>query len=115
MRSRQPRILDEKERAAQLCAELNYGGFNDWFLPSRGELDLMHRNLYQEGIGGFSAVPYWSSSEYYDNKVWFQIFGTHARNPFGAPGGGSGNVTGFQNYGNKEVYRGMLTRAIRSF
>jgi hypothetical protein len=56
--------------AAQLCDELIVGDttkFDDWFLPSMGELDLMYRNLKQKGLGEFSDAIYWSSSQ--DNSV----------------------------------------------
>jgi len=55
--------LRENGRAAQLCASLNYNGFNDWFLPSLHELDLIYRNLKQKDIGGFGNSWYWSSTQ----------------------------------------------------
>ncbi|MCL1912090.1 MAG: DUF1566 domain-containing protein [Leptospirales bacterium] len=51
----------ETDKAAQLCAGLNFGGFSDWFLPSDGELKLMYENLHQKGLGDFDDI-YWSSS-----------------------------------------------------
>jgi hypothetical protein len=48
--------------AAQRCVQLNFGGYRDWFLPSRDELDLIYKNLKQRGLGGFSNREYWSSS-----------------------------------------------------
>jgi hypothetical protein len=48
--------------AAQYCDELEYGGYTDWFLPSRDELDLMYRNIKEKGLGGFGSGWYWSSS-----------------------------------------------------
>jgi len=30
---------------AQTCQQINYRGFNDWFLPSQAELNLMYLNL----------------------------------------------------------------------
>jgi len=66
--------LDEENRAAQLAAALNSGGFNDWYLPSRDELDLMYRNLKQRERGNFSNVYYWSSSESSNERVWIQNF-----------------------------------------
>lgn len=48
--------------AARLCAGLEYGGYNDWFLPSIDELDAIYTNLYEESLGGFSADYYWSST-----------------------------------------------------
>ena len=47
--------------AAKLCKTLSYKGFNDWFLPSKEELDLMYEK--KDAIGGFEAYSYWSSSE----------------------------------------------------
>jgi len=62
--------MGESGKAAQLCASLNYGGFDDWFLPSLDELDLMYKNLKLKGLGGFNtgdgktwAHYYWSSSQ----------------------------------------------------
>lgn len=49
--------------AAQLCNDLELGGFDDWFLPSRDELDAMYTNLAAGGLGGFAAAAYWSSTE----------------------------------------------------
>ena len=55
--------------AARLCAVLEYTKdgetFDDWFLPSKDELNLMYVNLYLEGLGDLliGNTPYWSSSE----------------------------------------------------
>jgi hypothetical protein len=49
-------------RAAQIVSVPKYGGYDDWFLPSRDELNLMYENLKQKRIGGFSSDAYWSSS-----------------------------------------------------
>jgi hypothetical protein len=48
--------------AAQLCAAFEAGGFKDWFLPSKDELDLMYKNLKPKGLGSFKQSWYWSSS-----------------------------------------------------
>jgi len=49
--------------AAKICNDLVFGGFSDWFLPSRNELNLMYSNLKLNSLGGFSNACYWSSSE----------------------------------------------------
>jgi len=41
------------QAAAQRCANMNVNDYNDWFLPSREELDLMYKNLKQKGLGSF--------------------------------------------------------------
>jgi hypothetical protein len=53
-----------KNMAAQLCADAGYGGFNDWFLPSSDELNLMYINLrlHLPPLGNFRSGEYWSSS-----------------------------------------------------
>jgi hypothetical protein len=51
--------------AAQYTAELESGGFTDWFLPSLRELELLHANLHgaDPAVGFFTGGTYWSSSE----------------------------------------------------
>jgi TolB-like protein len=60
----------ESNRAAQLCDELVMDGWDDWFLPSKDELDLMYKNLKVKGLGEFRTAPYWSSSEEIDSSAW---------------------------------------------
>ena len=50
--------------AAQLCDDLTIESYNDWFLPSKDELNAMYVNLKSQGVGGFADSWYWSSSEY---------------------------------------------------
>jgi uncharacterized repeat protein (TIGR02543 family) len=61
--------------AANRCASLGLGGYNDWFLPSKDELNLMYVNLKVFGVGGFADDYYWSSSELNANLAWGQNFG----------------------------------------
>jgi hypothetical protein len=60
--------------AADICANLSLGGYSDWFLPSKDELNLMYENLKVAGVGGFANNFYWSSSEKYDKNAWYQNF-----------------------------------------
>jgi hypothetical protein len=73
----------ESGRAAQLCDSLNVDGYDDWFLPSKDELNLMYRNLKQKGLGDFSSNWYWSSSQDSTNSSWVQNFsdGSQDYNP----------------------------------
>jgi uncharacterized caspase-like protein len=64
--------------AAKVCADLEVtkdgAVYDDWFLPSKDELDLMYRNLKKNNLGGFSGDYYWSSSENVANNAWGQYF-----------------------------------------
>ena len=60
--------------AAALCDKLVLGGFDDWFLPSMDEINLMYTNLKKPGKGGFESAWYWSSSEYDSSYAWRQGF-----------------------------------------
>ena len=62
--------------AAQLCNNLTEGGYDDWFLPSKDELNKLYIN--RVGVGGFADCDYWSSSEYNAFNAWYQNFGTMA-------------------------------------
>lgn len=58
--------------AAKLCNDLEYNGFDDWFLPSNEETVAMYNELKAQGKGSFLDKIYWSSSEYnqYMESVW---------------------------------------------
>jgi hypothetical protein len=64
--------------AAKLADDLVWGGYRDWFLPSKDELALMYLNLHQQRHGGFAAGVYWSSSESDRDLAWGQDFSTGA-------------------------------------
>ena len=67
------------EYAAKLCYELVLGGKDDWFLPSRNELDRMYANLHLSELGEFDAWSYLSSSEVDSALVWRQDFASGAQ------------------------------------
>jgi hypothetical protein len=84
--------------AADICANLTLGGFDDWFLPSKDELYLMYSNIGQGSslvnVGGFSNDYYWSSTEVGDDDettvglasstdAWGQGFGSGTQPNFG--------------------------------
>lgn len=66
---------------ADICANLSLGGYSDWFLPSKDELNLMYANLKLFGISGFTEYNYWSSSEYNASLAWYQDFSTGGQGP----------------------------------
>lgn len=47
--------------AAKICRDYAGGGYTDWYLPSRDELNKLHLN--KVAIGGFADNYYWSSTE----------------------------------------------------
>ena len=61
--------------AASVCDNLASGGYTDWYLPSKDELDMMYVNLHLQGLGGFANYPYWSSTEFDLNRTWRQAGG----------------------------------------
>ena len=84
--------------AATSCTSYAGGGFTDWHLPSKYELNLMWLNVGQgaTNVGGFASDSYWSSSEGDGNVAWGQDFGN-----------------GYQGSGNKGYT--FLVRAVRAF
>lgn len=58
--------------AAELCSNLTLGGYSDWHLPSKDELNLVY--LSKNQIGGFLPMYYWSSTEYNALSAWKQYF-----------------------------------------
>ena len=66
--------------AAQQCYDSNTGGYYDWYLPSKYELNLMYQNIGQGNllglgnVGSFASSHYWSSTENNINDAWTQNF-----------------------------------------
>jgi hypothetical protein len=59
--------------AAGLARAHRGGGYDDWFLPSKDELNLLR--LQQGAVGGFSSGFYWSSTENGNDGAWLLFFG----------------------------------------
>lgn len=57
-------------------AAKNYiqGGYKDWYLPSKDELNLIYQNLKVKGLGNLNNDFYWSSSEFNVNAAYRQVF-----------------------------------------
>ena len=93
----------QPEIAAVLCSNLTLNGYDDWFLPSKAELNLMYVNLSLQGLGDFSVNNgpgtglYWSSTQSDSDNAWEQNFNN----------GFQGNNAGKVNTNN--------VRAIRAF
>lgn len=87
---------NEMNTAAAICDNLTLNGYDDWFLPSKDELNAIYTNVHLLGLGEFAPVEYWSSSAVNLNWGWTQAF----------------NV-GFQGFHSRD--RLIRVRAIRSF
>ncbi len=67
--------------AAGLARAYTGGGYTDWFLPSKDELNKMYLNratinttAASNGGSNFSANNYWSSTEYDNVNAWRRSF-----------------------------------------
>jgi len=70
-------IADSEDHpAANFCVALTIGGFSDWYLPAKDELNLMYTNyLVLETAGAGSFIDhYWSSSEINYSGAWRHNF-----------------------------------------
>jgi hypothetical protein len=67
--------------AAKYAEDSVCNGRDDWFLPSKDELDIAYNRLAQNRvgskdtpIGGFNKGCYWTSTDYNDKTAWSQYF-----------------------------------------
>lgn len=124
---------DASHPAAQFCEGLSIGGFSDWYMPAKNELEICYYNLkptsganntgyginpnavpsrgsgYTSGTPGitsasdfqsggaqaFSAVEYWTSTEFSSGSALGQIFDNGTQ------------------YNEAKTYTGFLVRAVR--
>ena len=84
--------------AAKLCDDLIIDTYNDWYLPSQNELNIIYQNQSLIGGGFNNTGYYWSSTEWVFDRAWRQNFN----------GGGQDANNGYKNTSHK-------VRAIRSF
>jgi hypothetical protein len=97
--------------AANICSDLTIGGYSDWYLPSKDELNQMYLNrgainTTATANGGYSLganndtssiSSYWSSTEHDNNYAWRQYM-----------------IEGYQTYSYSKSAK-CHVRAIRSF
>jgi len=75
------------EYAAKFAEDSVCGGKDDWFLPSKDELDLVYNNIAQNRpkftdanpgqttpLGSFDKGYYWTSTDYNGIEAWTQYF-----------------------------------------
>ncbi|MFZ9697575.1 MAG: hypothetical protein ACO3C5_08080 [Ilumatobacteraceae bacterium] len=62
--------------AARAAWDYTANGYDDWFLPSADELELMYNVLYavEKPLIAFAPTYYWSSSEYDLKNAWTVLF-----------------------------------------
>jgi len=67
--------------AAKYAEDLACSGVDDWFLPSKDELDLAYNRLAQNRVGGqdspvggFNKGYYWTSTDYNNTTAWTEYF-----------------------------------------
>ena len=83
------------ETAKKLCTDYRGGGFDDWRLPTKDELNQIY-SLHRMSVCEFVATYYWSSSETSSTNSWKQGF-----------------FSGYQSNANK--YDSNYVRAVRGF
>ena len=76
-------VLGERDwsEAKTLCSEYRGGGYEDWYLPNREELNYIYQNLRRPGkISGNSL--FWSSSADNNDNPWKQRFSSGSQDNF---------------------------------
>ncbi|MGM0624827.1 MAG: DUF1566 domain-containing protein [Bacteroidota bacterium] len=62
----------EGSYAAYMCDTMTAYGYNDWYLPSKNELNAIYEQ--KDTLGSFEDYSYWSSTEAEENEAWSQNF-----------------------------------------
>tara|TARA_B100000497_G_C7637614_1_gene383279 strand:- start:707 stop:1018 length:312 start_codon:yes stop_codon:yes gene_type:complete len=68
--------------AARQCEQYVSNSYEDWFLPSINELELIWNRLGASGnLGNFVGSPYWSSTPGTDQGAWAINFNDGSSSP----------------------------------
>ncbi|MBE0641712.1 MAG: DUF1566 domain-containing protein, partial [Bacteroidales bacterium] len=67
--------------AARICYNLVLNGFDDWYLPSREELNMLY--IARDQVGNFKNSFYWSSTQSDANEAYQQNFSTGLQISYG--------------------------------
>lgn len=70
--------LGQGNYAASICDRLNVNGYDDWYLPSKDELQLMYQQKAKGKLKGITGDFYWSSSEISESAAVSLSFSTGA-------------------------------------
>ena len=90
--------------AAKLCADLVLDGYDDWFLPSRDELQIISDNRVALGefsdctVSSMLPCSYWSSSEINNTDAYAYSFSSNPPNAFVNGKGGWFRVRAIRNF-----------------
>jgi hypothetical protein len=60
--------------AVDMAKNYRGGGYTDWRLPSRIELNRVYQNLQKPRLVNLGDTPYWSSTQTDDAYAWLQRF-----------------------------------------
>ena len=68
--------------AIAACNDLVLGGYDDWFLPNRIQLNWLYQAKVQGLVGGFGNIMYWSSTGNSNDVffAWGQYFSDGGQN-----------------------------------
>lgn len=65
--------LKSSEYGAKACSKYVYGGYDDWFMPSKNEINLIFMNRSILALSIFDYGTYWASSERSAEQGWEQV------------------------------------------